>query len=99
MVELQVSNRQIKNTLYYILLIRDFGTGLAGGTVGIDDQVNDRMINGDRLHSKLPGEQRDNLRLGIKPVGMYVGNLVRALQSMNGQPFGLKFQPGKPPRE
>ena len=76
-----------------------FGVRLVGRAVGVNDEMNDRMVSFQVVKADLGSKEGDDFYTDEEPVDVRIGNLSRRFEAMDGEVVGLEFEAQQTPAE
>ena len=76
---------------------RSFWLWLIRGAVGIDDEVDDRVVSFEIIQADLRAEKGEDLEADEEAIDVGVGDLVRGFKSVDGQVVGFELEMSEAP--
>jgi hypothetical protein len=76
-----------------------FGVRLVGRSVGVNDEMNDRMVSFQVVKADLGSKEGDDFYTDKEPVDVRIGDLSRRFEAVDGEVVGLELEAQQTPAE
>ena len=100
-VQLGAIHLKVEERVGYGFVVRAFGFGmrLVGRAVGINDEMNDRMVSFQVVKADLRSKEGDDFHADEEPVDVRIRDLSRRFEAVDGEVVGLEFEAQQTPAE